>query len=44
VLCSPAVRIHLRNILERFFPNMVVLSHNEISREASIRSLGMVEL
>jgi len=44
VLCSPAVRIHLRNILERFFPNMVVLSHNEIAREASIRSLGMVEL
>ena len=44
VLCSPAVRIHLRNILERFFPNMVVLSHNEISREASILSLGMVEL
>jgi len=44
VLCSPGVRIHLRNILERFFPNMVVLSHNEISREASIRSLGMVEL
>lgn len=44
VLCSPAVRIHLRNILERFFPNVVVLSHNEISREASIRSLGMVEL
>jgi flagellar biosynthesis protein FlhA len=44
VLCSPTVRIHLRNILERFFPNMVVLSHNEISRETSIRSLGMVEL
>jgi flagellar biosynthesis protein FlhA len=44
LLCSPAVRIHLRNILERFFPNMVVLSHNEIAREASIRSLGMVEL
>ncbi|MBN1547785.1 MAG: flagellar biosynthesis protein FlhA [Syntrophaceae bacterium] len=44
VLCSPGVRIHLRNILERFFPNMVVLSHNEIARDASIRSLGMVEL
>jgi flagellar biosynthesis protein FlhA len=44
VLCSPGVRIHLRNILERFFPNMVVLSHNEISRDTSIRSLGMVEL
>ena len=44
VLCSPAIRIHMRNILERFLPNLVVLSHNEISRDASIRSLGMVEM
>jgi len=44
ILCSPAVRIHLRKILERFFPNIVVLSHNEIMREVNIRSLGMVEL
>jgi len=44
VLCSPTIRIHIRNILERFLPNLVVLSHNEISRDASIRSLGMVEM
>ncbi|MDR2861359.1 MAG: flagellar biosynthesis protein FlhA, partial [Syntrophobacterales bacterium] len=44
VLCSPTIRIHMRNILERFLPNLVVLSHNEISRDASIRSLGMVEI
>jgi len=44
VLCSPNTRIHIRKILEKFFPNMVVLAHNEISREANIKSLGMVEL
>ncbi len=44
ILCSPAVRIHLRNIMEKFFPSVVVLSHNEVTRETSIKSLGMVEL
>lgn len=44
ILCSPSVRYHLRNILEKFFPNIVVISHNEVSRETSIKSLGMVEL
>lgn len=44
ILCSPAIRIHLRNIMEKFFPSVVVLSHNEVTRETSIKSLGMVEL
>ena len=43
VLCSPNTRIHFRKILEKFYPNMVILSHNEISREANVKSLGMVE-
>ncbi len=44
VLCSPNTRIYLRKILEKFFPNLVVLSHNEIVRDVNIKSLGMVEL
>ncbi|MCL2669143.1 MAG: flagellar biosynthesis protein FlhA, partial [Syntrophaceae bacterium] len=44
VLCSANTRIHLRKILERFFPNIVVLSHNEITADTRITSLGMVEL
>jgi flagellar biosynthesis protein FlhA len=44
ILCSPNTRIYLRKILEKFFPNLVVLSHNEIVREVNIKSLGMVEL
>lgn len=44
ILCSPSIRIHLRNIMEKFFPNIVVISHNEVVRETAIKSLGMVEL
>ena len=44
VLCSPNTRIHFRKILEKFYPGMVILSHNEITREVNVKSLGMVEL
>ena len=43
VLCSPETRIHFRKILEKMMPNVVILAHNEISREANIKSLGIVE-
>ena len=43
IMCSPNTRIHFRKILEKFFPNIVILSHNEISREVNVKSLGMVE-
>ena len=42
ILCSPNVRMYLRKILEKFFPNIIVLSHNEITREVNIKSLGML--
>ena len=44
VLCSPKTRIHFKKILERFYPNIVVLSHNEITHDVNINSLGMLEL
>ena len=44
ILCSPNTRIHFRKILEKFYPGMVILSHNEITREVNVKSLGMVEL
>jgi len=44
VLCSPKTRIHFKKILERFFPNIVVLSHNEITHDVNINSLGILEL
>lgn len=42
ILCSPNTRIHIRKILEKFFPQIVVLSHNEINHDVNIKSLGMV--
>jgi len=44
VLCSASVRRHLRYLVERFIPNVVVLSHNEIPTDLKIQSLGVVSL
>lgn len=43
LLSAPNVRIHIRKIVERFFPNVIILSHNEIVRDANIMSIGMIE-
>jgi len=40
VLCSPVVRRHLRKLTEQFLPNLVILSHNEITPTTRIKVLG----
>ncbi len=42
VLCSPSIRMYVRQLLERFLPNLAILSHNEIPPSVRILSLGMV--
>lgn len=44
VLCSPVVRAHFKRLTEKFIPNLIVVSHNELSSESNIRSLGTVRL
>jgi len=44
ILCSPVIRRHLKGLVDRFIPNIVVLSHNEISPNIEINSYGMVRL
>ncbi len=44
ILCSPLIRMHLKNLIDRFIPNVVVLSHNEISTHIGIKSVGTVRL
>ncbi len=44
LLCSPLIRPHVRRLVERFLPNLVVLSHNEVAQDVRIEALGMVEL
>ena len=44
VLCSPVIRNHFKRLTEKFIPNLMVVSHNELSPDANIRSLGTVRL
>lgn len=44
VLCSPVIRRHFKKLTEKFIPNLIVVSHNELSPDVNIRSLGTVRL
>ncbi|MBU0965834.1 MAG: flagellar biosynthesis protein FlhA [Proteobacteria bacterium] len=44
VITSPVVRRHLRRLIERFMPQVVVLSHNELTNQSKIQSLGTVDM
>jgi len=44
ILCSAQIRAHFKKLVDRFIPNLVVLSYNEILNTVKIQSLGMVEL
>jgi len=44
VLCSANTRIHLKKILERFLPSIVVLAHHEITADTHLTTLGMIEV
>jgi flagellar biosynthesis protein FlhA len=44
VLCSPLIRFHVKQLVDRFIPNVTVLSHNELSPNVNIRSFGTVRL
>ncbi|MCD6262210.1 MAG: flagellar biosynthesis protein FlhA [Deltaproteobacteria bacterium] len=44
VLCSARIRYFLRQMVERFFPDMIILSYNEILNDIKVQSLGTVEL
>jgi flagellar biosynthesis protein FlhA len=42
ILCSPAIRFQFKKLTARSFPNLTVLSHNEIPQNLSVMSLGVV--
>jgi len=44
VLCSPVIRRYFKKLTEKYIPNLMVVSHNELSPDANIRSLGTVRL
>jgi flagellar biosynthesis protein FlhA len=44
ILCSPGVRRHLKKLLDRFLPQVAVLSHSELTSQTKIQSLGTVSV
>lgn len=44
ILCSPAVRMYLRQITERYFPQIPILSYNELESMIEVQSVGVVNV
>jgi flagellar biosynthesis protein FlhA len=44
LLTSPTVRRHIFKLVSRFIPQLIVLSHNEITAEARVQSVATVGL
>ena len=44
LLASPGIRHHLRKLVERFLPDLAVLSHSEIIPSVQIKTLKVVDL
>ncbi len=44
LLTSPAIRIYIRQFLERYLPDLTVLSYNELEPDIEIQSVGVVNL
>ena len=44
VLTAPTVRAQLKQILDPHFPNVAVLSYNEIVEDLDVNSMGLVQL
>jgi flagellar biosynthesis protein FlhA len=43
LLCPPAIRAHVKRLTERYLPNLMVISHNEVAPDLKIRSVGTVK-
>ncbi len=44
ILCAPQIRPALKRLTDRSFPNLVVLSWNEIAPKVNVNSVGMVSI
>ena len=44
IICASVIRRHLRQFLARFLPQVVILSHNELTSHIKIESLGTIEI
>ncbi|GGA62926.1 flagellar biosynthesis protein FlhA [Ornithinibacillus halotolerans] len=44
ILCSPAVRMYLKQLLDRYLPHVIVLSYNELEPTVQVQSVGVVSV
>ncbi|TYS16267.1 flagellar biosynthesis protein FlhA [Rossellomorea vietnamensis] len=44
ILCSPAIRMYVRQLIERYFPQVPTLSYNELEANVEVQSLGLVNI
>lgn len=44
ILCSPAVRMYVRQMTERYFPHVPILSYNELESSIEVQSVGVVNV
>jgi flagellar biosynthesis protein FlhA len=44
IMCSSHIRMQFKKLIERFIPNLIVISYDEILSNVQIKSLGTVEL
>jgi len=44
LLVTPMIRHHVKRLLDRFLPQIVVLSHNEIHPQLRVKSVGTIEV
>ncbi|WP_078554652.1 flagellar biosynthesis protein FlhA [Bacillus alkalicellulosilyticus] len=44
LLCSPAVRMYVRQLIERYLPNVPILSYNELDSTIEVQSIGVVNV
>jgi len=42
ILCSPRLRPHFKRFIERSFPDVAVLSYNEVVPQVKVQSIGMI--
>lgn len=44
LLTSPAIRMYLRQFLERYIPDLPILSYNELEPDVEVQSIGVVNV
>lgn len=44
ILTSPIVRVYFKKLVDQFYPNIVVLSFNEIDTDVQIQALGNISI